>query len=227
MTHEAIVVAWSSGKDSALAVHELRTARRRVVGLVTTMNGNNARVAMHGVRQGLLRQQADALGLPLHQVPLPDPCTDDDYRRLFGERLRALRELGVTTIAYGDIFLADVRAYREQLTGETGLAVEFPLWGRPTEELAWRMVRLGLRSTLVAVDTNRCPPELLGADFADALPQLSRRCDPCGENGEFHTFAHTGPMFRSPVGFQAGITVQRGVMRFLDLVEQAPRQVSP
>jgi uncharacterized protein (TIGR00290 family) len=219
MTRARILLSWSSGKDSAFALHVLRQDPAPLVsGLLTTMDRAHGRVAVHAVRQELVVAQAAAAGLPLHRVPLPEKCSNAEYEARVGARLRAAARRGITGIAFGDLFLADVRAYRERLVAAAGLRAHFPLWGRDTRELARAMVDAGLRARITCVDPGRCPAELAGGEFADVLAALPAGVDPCGENGEFHTFAWAGPMFARPIAVRTGRIVARDGFVFADLL---------
>jgi uncharacterized protein (TIGR00290 family) len=201
---------WSSGKDSAWALHALRAAGTPVGALVVTVNRAFDRVAMHAVRAELVRRQAAAAGLPLHVVEIPNPCSNDEYEAAFAGAVLAARSAGAGGMAFGDLFLADVRAYRERLLAGTGLAPVFPLWGRDTLELAREMLAGGLRAFLTCVDPKQVPPALAGRAFdASLLAELPPGADPCGERGEFHTFAWDGPMFRAPIPVRVGECVAR------------------
>jgi uncharacterized protein (TIGR00290 family) len=216
------LLSWSSGKDSAWALYVLRQRNDvEVVGLVTTFNEAFGRVAMHGVRRELVEAQADAAGLPLWPIPLPWPCSNDEYesrmRALIG---KAVAE-GVTALAFGDLFLADIRAYREKQLAGTGIEPLFPLWGTvdDTPALARAMMAGGLRATLSCVDPRQLSPAFAGREFdASLLADLPPGVDPCGENGEFHTFCHAGPMFARPVPVRTGEVVERDGFVFADLV---------
>ncbi len=214
-----IWLSWSSGKDSAWALDRLRREEEHeVVGLLTSYNERFDRVAVHGVRRDLLRAQARATGLPRVEVPLPWPCSNEDYEeRMAVAHNRALEE-GVEAIAYGDLFLEDVRAYREcQLLG-TGLAPLFPLWGGDTRRLARRMVAAGLEGYLVCIDPKHLPRELAGRKYdGDLLAALPASVDPCGERGEFHTCVTAGPMFSAPIPVVPGESVERDGFVFTDL----------
>lgn len=201
------LMSWSSGKDSAWSLHAVRVQDQvEVVGLVTTLNEGADRVAMHAVRHELLRQQAESIGLPLHVVGLPYPCSNEEYEHRLGGRLAGLRdELGVSHIVYGDLFLADIRAYREQQAAGLGLEPLFPLWKQPTARLARDMVEGGLEAWLTCVDTEQLAPEFVGRRFDGALlDALPADVDPCGENGEFHTFVTRAPIFSKPIGVRRG-----------------------
>lgn len=208
------LLAWSSGKDSAWTLHVLRTRGVAVSALLTTLNDAAGRVAMHGVRRALLEAQAEAAGVPVWQIPLPWPCTNDDYEsRMAGACRRAVAE-GFDTIAFGDLFLRDVRAYREKQLAGSGLQPVFPLWEIPTASLAREMIGGGLRARLSCIDSQALEPRFAGREFDSALlADLPPSADPCGENGEFHTFAYAGPMFRAPIPVETGEirTVERFV----------------
>jgi diphthamide synthase (EF-2-diphthine--ammonia ligase) len=187
-------LSWSCGKDSAYALG----LRPDVTGLLTTVSAG--RVPVHGVPRQLVEAQAAALGLPLHVVELPWPCPNAEYERRTGAALAAARAAGADTVVYGDLHLADIRAYRERTLAGTGLAPEFPLWGRPTGPLARDMIAAGLRAVVVSVDPVRVPAGLAGHPFDEEfLAALPEAADRCGENGEFHTFVTDGPGFRAPV----------------------------
>ncbi|WP_181784404.1 Dph6-related ATP pyrophosphatase [Pseudonocardia pini] len=184
-------LSWSSGKDSAFALTD------DITGLVTTVSGG--RVPVHGVPRVLVDAQAAALGLPLHVVELPWPCPNEEYERRTGQAWAAARAAGVDTVVFGDLFLADIRAYRERSLASTGLTPFFPLWGKDTRALAGEMVA-AQQAVVVAVDPSRVPADLAGHPYDDGfLAALPAACDPCGENGEFHTFVTDGPRFTRPV----------------------------
>jgi uncharacterized protein (TIGR00290 family) len=215
-----VLLSWSSGKDSAWALHLLRQQGEvEVVGLLTTLNAAAARVAMHAVRDELLDRQALAAGLPVWKVQLPWPCSNEVYEALMSEVFERARVEGIDEIAYGDLFLEDVRAYREARHAGTGIGTRFPLWGMPTRELAQDMLAGGLRATLTCVDPRQLSANFVGREFdAALLAELPASVDPCGERGEFHTFAHAGPMFSAPVAVIAGEIVERDGFAFADLV---------
>lgn len=218
---KTVVVSWSSGKDCAWALHALRAdPAAEVVGLLTTFTAAFDRVAMHAVRRELVEAQAAAAGLPLSPVWLPWPCPNAEYEGRMATACAALRAAGVTHVAFGDLFLADVRAYRERQLAGTGLAPLFPLWGTSadTPGLARAMQAAGVRAVLTCVDPKQLPPDFAGREWdADLLADLPPGVDPCGENGEFHTFCHAGPMFRSPIPVAAGAVVTRDGFVFADL----------
>lgn len=215
-----ILLAWSSGKDSAWSLHVLRQdPALEVVGLLTTVNEAYDRVAMHAVRRSLLEAQADAAGLPLTVVSIPSPCPNETYEAAMETALAGARARGITGVAFGDLFLEDIRRYRERQMSGTGLALHFPLWRRPTDGLAAAMIDGGLRARLTCVDPRTMPEALAGEPFdRDLLARLPAGVDPCGENGEFHTFAWDGPMFRHPVPVRRGEVVRRDGFVFADLL---------
>ncbi len=214
-----VLVSWSSGKDSAWMLHVLkRIPSIEVGGLLTTMNEQFDRVAMHAVRRTLLEAQADAAGVPLRTVPLPWPCTNDEYEaRMRAAGSEAVAD-GFTHVAFGDLFLEDVRRYREERLAGTGLAPLFPIWGIPTGELAAQMVDNGLRSVLTCVNPKHLDRSFAGRQFDRALlNDLPAGVDKCGERGEFHSFAWDGPMFAHPVSIEVGEVVDRDGFVFADL----------
>ncbi|MGA7857502.1 MAG: ATP-binding protein [Terracidiphilus sp.] len=213
-----VLLSWSSGKDSAWALHLLRSQPDiEVVGLLTTLNSEFQRVAMHGTRRSIAEAQARAAELPLWIVPLPWPCPNEVYERLMAEVCtRAVNE-HVDAIAFGDLFLADVRAYREAQLKPTGLEPLFPLWEIPTQQLARQMIGGGLRARLACVDTKQLPESFAGREFDSALLRdLPAAVDPCGEQGEFHTCVYAGPMFAAPLHLEAGEVVNRDGFVYAD-----------
>jgi uncharacterized protein (TIGR00290 family) len=219
---ERALLAWSSGKDSAFTLHVLREQGVAVTGLLTTINDAFDRVAMHAVRLELLRAQADAVGLPLVEVRIPWPCPNEAYEAAMAEALAAARERGTTAVAFGDLFLEDVRRYREERMSGTGLVPLFPLWGRPTRALAEEMIALGQQAVLTCVDPRALPRAFAGRAFdAALLRELPAEVDPCGERGEFHSFAWDGPAFRRPVPVRVGEIVDRDGFVFADLLPGA------
>jgi uncharacterized protein (TIGR00290 family) len=213
------LLAWSSGKDSAYALHVVRSEGAvEVVGLLTTVNAAFGRVAMHGVRQELVAAQAEAADLPLLAVPIPHLCPNEEYEARMAEAMRAALTRGIDHVVFGDLFLADIRAYRERQLARAGMTPVFPLWLRDTRALARTMVNEGLRAFLACVDPRHLGREFAGRAFDDELlAQLPPTVDPCGENGEFHTFAFAGPMFRHPVACRTGIVVERDGFVFADI----------
>lgn len=215
-----VVLSWSSGKDSAWALRVLRSdPSLEVVGLLTTLTRAHERVVMHAVREVLLDAQAAALGLPLGKVYLPSPCSNEEYERTMSEAVAAARAEGVESFAFGDLHLEDVREYREKNFEGTGMTPLFPLWGLPTRALANEMVREGLKAHVTCVDPRVLDPSFAGRSFdASFLADLPESVDPCGENGEFHTFAYDGPMFERPVALRPGDVVERDGFVFADLL---------
>ena len=214
-----VALSWSSGKDSAWSLHLLRQIPGlQVVALITTLNEQFDRVAMHAVRRELLEAQADSAGLPLWPVPLPWPCSNQQYEDRMRQVCRRAVDEGVQAIAFGDLFLADIRAYREKQIAGTGLEPIFPLWQLPTQELAADMLKAGLRAKITCIDPKVLSPGFAGRDFNSVfLEDLPATVDPCGENGEFHSFVYDGPMFRTPVAVQVGEIVERDGFVFADL----------
>jgi uncharacterized protein (TIGR00290 family) len=199
------ILAWSSGKDSSWALHVLRQQNLEVGALLTTINEAADRVAMHGVRRSLVEAQSEAVGVPLWKVPLPWPCTNEDYELRMTEACRRAVAEGFDSIAFGDLYLHDVREYRERRLADSGLMPLFPLWGIPTARLARDMIGAGLRARVTCVDSRVLDGGFAGREFDHRLlADLPECVDPCGENGEFHTFVCDGPMFRAPVGVEAG-----------------------
>lgn len=214
------LISWSSGKDSAFALHEVRRAGEfDVVGALTTVTETFERVSIHGVRQEILRAQLDAAGLPARIVPIPYPCPNEIYEARMGEAVACAVQAGVTHIIFGDLFLADIRAYREAKLADTGITPVFPLWGRPTLPLAHAMIASGMEAYLATVDLKKLPVEFVGCKFdAQLLADLPEGIDPCGENGEFHTCVVAGPMFSHRLAVTTGERVERDGYGYCDLV---------
>lgn len=213
------LVSWSSGKDSAYVLHVLRsTEELEVVGLFTTVNHVHDRVAMHAVRREVLRAQADGTGLPLWEIDIPSPCSNEDYETAMrGLVERALAD-GVEVVAFGDLFLEDIRRYREDRLAGTGLRPVFPLWGTPTVELAETLLGAGVSAVLTCVDPKQLTADFCGRTWDRTLIRsLPTGVDPCGENGEFHTFVTHGPMLRAPIPVRVGPTVERDGFVFTDV----------
>jgi uncharacterized protein (TIGR00290 family) len=212
-------ISWSSGKDSAFALCEAQRSHLVTpVGLLTTVTEAFGRVSMHGVREELLHRQAEAVGLPLRVIRIPYPCPNEVYEKAMGEALGDLRSSGIRHVVFGDLFLEDIRTYREDRMARVGMECVFPLWHRPTGELAREMLRSGLRSRLVCVDPRKLDRSFAGREFdEDLLADLPPGIDPCGERGEFHTFVTDSPSFRSPVRVRPGDVVERDGFVFADL----------
>src|SRR5438874_6334713 len=220
------LLSWSSGKDSAWTLRALRERGDvEVVGLLTTINEAYERVAMHAVRVDLLEAQAAAAGLPLLRVPIPSPCSNAEYEAAMSRAIEVAQRDGVSVMAFGDLFLEDIRRYRIEKLAGTGIQPIFPIWGIPTDLLAREMLAGGLRARLTCVDPKQLAPSFAGRDFDHSfLAELPASVDPCGEKGEFHTFAYAGPMFRSPVPIRSGEVVERDGFIFSDimLVDRVP-----
>ena len=214
-----ILLSWSTGKDSAWTLHVLRQQGAPVAGLLTSMNETAGRVSMHGVREAIVRAQSEAAGLPLTTIPLPWPCSNEIYEaRLRSAVDRAATE-GYTHVAFGDLFLQDVRAYREERLAGTGLSPLFPLWGRATRALASEMIAAGVRARVSCLDPRVMPRDQIGAVFDEAfIAGLPAGVDPCAELGEFHTCATAGPMFSRAIPVTVGEVVERDGFVFGDLV---------
>lgn len=211
-------LSWSSGKDSAWSLEVVRKQGEfDVRALLTTVNAEYQRVAMHAVRESLLRAQTESVGLPLVVVPIPNPCSNAAYEEAMAGAMRRARGEGITHIIFGDLFLEDIRRYREEKLVGTGITPVFPLWGRDTRRLAAEMVDGGLRALLTCVDPGKLNASFAGRRFdAELLADLPAGIDPCGENGEFHTFAFKGPMFQAPVQVDLGVVVERDGFVFAD-----------
>jgi uncharacterized protein (TIGR00290 family) len=214
------LIAWSSGKDSAWALHVVRaTGEFDIVGALTTVTDSFARVSMHGVREELLHAQLDAAGLPAMIVRIPYPCPNEIYERKMAAAIADAKAAGVSHMIFGDLFLREVRAYRERQLAGTGIAPVFPLWDMPTAALAREMIAAGVEAYLTVVDLKKLPVSFAGRRFdlglLDALPA---GCDPCGENGEFHSFVGAGPMLKRGIPVRVGETVERDGFAFADLL---------
>lgn len=204
-----VLLSWSSGKDSAWALHTLRNQRTEVVGLLTTLNAETARVSMQGVRRELLHAQAKSVGLPVWEVPLPSPCPNDEYERLMGEAIERATEEGITHVAFGDLFLEDVRSYRETMMESTGITPLFPIWcgEKGTGHVAGQMIDSGVRAIITCVDPSQLDPSFAGQGWNPAA--LPAGVDPLGERGEFHTFCWASPAFSQPIPIRTGELVER------------------
>lgn len=213
-------VSWSSGKDAAFALFEAqRSGIAEVAGVLTTINEVHDRVAMHGVRASLLDCQVAALGLPCVKIPLPSPCPNEVYEVRMGEAVARIKAGGVDTIVFGDLFLEDIRAYREGALANAGMCALFPLWKRDTGALAREMIESSLIAHLTCIDPRRLDRSFAGRRFdADLLKDLPADVDPCGENGEFHTVVCAGPMFRAPIPVTVGEIVERDGFVFADVI---------
>jgi uncharacterized protein (TIGR00290 family) len=215
-----ILLSWSSGKDSAWSLHVLRQrGEYEVVGLLTTFNEVADRVAMHAVRRELVERQAAAAGLPLWAVPLPWPCSNEEYEARMAKVCAKAVDEGIEGVAFGDLFLEDVRGYREKQLAGTGLEPIFPVWGLPTRALAEEMIAAGTRAKLTCIDTEKLDRLFVGREFDEALlAELPDKVDPCGERGEFHSFVYAGPMLDAVIPVAVGETVTREQFVFADLI---------
>lgn len=225
MTKLKTLISWSSGKDSAWLVHTLQSSMREyeVAALLTTINQDADRVAMHAVRTDVLEAQARALGLPLWKVPIPSPCPNDVYERAMGEAVARAVDEGFTHVAFGDLFLEDVRRYREERLAGTGLTPIFPLFGSNTAALARTMIAGGLRARITCLNPKHLDRSFAGREFdARLLEDLPPEADPCAERGEFHTCAYAGPMFQTPLDLKTGVVVERDGFVFTDLTLPQP-----
>jgi uncharacterized protein (TIGR00290 family) len=220
MTRLKTLVSWSSGKDSAWLVHTLRTSmpEYQIAALLTTVNADANRVAMHAVRVEVLEAQARALGLPLWTVPIPSPCPNEIYERAMAAAVARAVSDGFTHVAFGDLFLADVRRYREEKLAGTGLTPIFPLFGAETTSLAETMIAKGLRARITCLNPTQLDRSFAGREFdSQLLADLPAGVDRCAERGEFHTCAYAGPMFAAPIPLETGVVVERDGFVFTDL----------
>jgi uncharacterized protein (TIGR00290 family) len=216
------LLSWSSGKDSAWSLHLLRQRNEHeIAGLLTTFNREADRVAMHGVRRALVQAQAAAAGIPLWEVDLPWPCSNEDYESAMLATCKKAVANGIEFVAFGDLFLRDIREYREKQLRDTGLSPLFPVWEIPTRKLAEEMIASGLRAKLACIDTKQISGDFAGREFdAQLLSDLPASADPCGENGEFHSFVYAGPMFERPVAIEVGEIVTRDQFVYADLIAE-------
>lgn len=215
-----VLLSWSSGKDCAWALHVLKQDPEvELLGLFTTVNEEFGRVAMHAVRNELVQKQADSAGLPLHLIPIPYPCTNEDYEQRMGAFVEKCKELEVECFAFGDLYLEDVRKYREEKLEGSGIKPMFPIWGLDTRALSREMIASGLRAMITCIDPKQVPEHLVGKEYnSEFLDQLPEGMDPCGENGEFHSFSFDGPMFDEPISIKSGEVVTREGFVFADLL---------
>lgn len=213
-----VLSCWSGGKDSCLALYEIQKTRR-VAGLLTTVTRDFDRISMHGVRRVLLQQQAESLGLPLHEIFISKGASNDEYEAAMGKAFESFRAQGVSEIVFGDLFLEDIRAYRDRLLARFGMSGLYPVWDRDTEGTIRTFLDLGFKTAVVCVDPKKLDRSFVGRVLDDQfLSALPTGIDPCGENGEFHTFVFDGPIFRKPVAFSFGEIVERDSFWFADLV---------
>lgn len=214
-----ILLSWSSGKDAAWALYCFQqNPDHEVAGVLTTVNEKFGRVSMHGVRNELLREQAHSTGLSLTEIPLPFPCSNEAYEELMLEFLNKAVSDGIEAVAFGDIFLEDIRKYREERMARTGIQCIFPLWQQDTEELSRNMIRSGVRAIVTCVDPGQLDPSFAGREYDESfLSSLPSGVDPCGENGEFHTFAYDSPVFNTPIHVERGEIVEKDGFVYVDL----------
>jgi uncharacterized protein (TIGR00290 family) len=215
-----ILFGWSGGKDSTLALYEIKKNKEyEVVSLLTTITQDYDRISMHGVRRSLLERQAESLGLPLHQVLIPKDCSNEIYAAKMTEALNEFKQKGVETMAFGDIFLEDVRQYRLDNLAKLDMKAVFPIWGRDSTELVHTFIALGFKSVVSCIDTKVLDEKFLGRQIdEDFIAELPPGIDPSGENGEFHSFAYDGPIFRKRINYQLGEAVLRDSFHFRDLI---------
>ena len=220
MARERVLFCWSGGKDSAMALYELeRAGQYEIVALLTTVTEAYDRISMHGVRRSLLRQQAEAVGYPLHEVFLTPGAPNTEYESKMREALLHFKAQGVTAVVFGDIFLEDLKLWREQKLAQVQLKGIFPIWKRDTRELIQTVIRLGFKTVLSCVDPKQLAPSFVGRVIDEQFVQdLPASADPCGENGEFHSFVYDGPNFQHPVPWTRGEVVQRDGFYFCDLL---------
>lgn len=213
------LLSWSGGKDCAWALERLRGASVRIEALLTTINEQADRVAMHGVRRELIEEQAQSIGIPLWTALLPWPCPNGRYEQVMAEVCRRAVNDGIEAVVFGDLFLEDIRAYRERMLAGTNLEPLFPLWGEPTQTLAREMIAGGLHARLACIDRKKLDASFAGREFdARLLEALPPDVDPCGENGEFHSFVYDGPMFQRPISVEPGALHEDGDFVFADLL---------
>ena len=214
------IVSWSSGKDSAMALHRIVTSNAfEILGILTTVSDTFQRVSMHGVREELLDQQANSLGIAVEKVRIPYPCPNEVYEQKMSELLRNYKSKGVSHVVFGDLYLEDVRRYREEKLRQIGVTPIFPLWKENTEELARTIIRVGFKAIITCVDPKKLHPKFAGQYFDEKfLSEIPANVDPCGENGEFHTFVFDGPIFWNRIEITVGDRVFRDGFQFVDLV---------
>jgi uncharacterized protein (TIGR00290 family) len=219
---KAVLFCWSGGKDSAMALHVLRQQQDvRIAALLTTVTDGYDRISMHGVRRTLLSRQAEALGLPLCEMRIPPQCVNPIYEERMRDALLAQKENGIRCVAFGDIFLQDLREYRERNLAQVEMAAIFPIWKRDTRELAQNFCALGFRAIAVCVDAKKLSREFAGRELDESFfRDLPTGVDTCGENGEFHTFVYDGPIFSSAIAVERGEVVERDGFYFCDLKEK-------
>ncbi|MGD8428573.1 MAG: diphthine--ammonia ligase [Balneolaceae bacterium] len=216
------LLSWSSGKDCAWALYKLRLDPKiDLKGLFCTINKTTQRISMHGVSVSLLKQQAKCIGLPLKIIEIPSPCSDDEYAQIMNEFVEEVSNSNIDHFAFGDLYLEDVRDYREKKLHETGISPLFPLWGESTGELASAMLEHNLQAVITTVDQEQISEDFIGRRFnTDFLSDLPKTADPCGENGEFHSFVYNGPMFQEPVEITLGNKIEYGSQSFIEVYQK-------
>jgi uncharacterized protein (TIGR00290 family) len=217
---KSVLVSWSGGKDSCMALREVQmTCNIRVEALLTTVTRDFDRISMHGVRRALLERQATNLGIPLHQIPISKGASNEEYEAKMGEAFSGYRDRGIDTVVFGDLFLEEIRAYRERLIAKHKMTSLYPVWGRDTSQLIRDFISLGFKAAIVCIDPAKLDPSFVGRVIdEELLVHLPPHIDPCGENGEFHTFVFDGPIFKNPVKFSFGEIVCRDSFWFCDLL---------
>lgn len=220
MVKTPIIMCWSGGKDSSLALHELlQSPEYEVKGLLTTVTETYDRISMHGVRRELLRQQAESIGLPLTEIPIPPQCVNETYQNRMKDACLTYKAQGINHMAFGDLFLEDIRSYRDAQLRQVEMQAVYPVWGLDTRQLAHDFITRGFRAYLCCIDPKQLDPRFCGREFdAGLLNDLPVSCDPCGENGEFHTFVYDGPIFKQPIPCAKGEVVLRDHFWFCDVL---------
>ncbi|SFV62884.1 conserved hypothetical protein [Pyrococcus horikoshii]; COG2102: Predicted ATPases of PP-loop superfamily; IPR002761: Domain of unknown function DUF71 [hydrothermal vent metagenome] len=218
MAGQKTLLSWSSGKDSAYALHLLQQDKNiELCGLITTINKKFKRIAMHGVRLKLLKQQAKQINLPLHLIELPYPCSNAEYEKIMTNFLNKIKADGIQNIAFGDLFLEDIKKYREEQMKNSGIELLFPCWGINTKKLSQEIIKIGIKAKITCLDPKKLPKEFAGHSFnKELLNTLPNNIDPCGENGEFHTFVYDSPSFQKPIKITKGESVKRDGFIFTD-----------
>lgn len=213
-----VVFSFSGGKDSFLALYRILNKNYKIVSLITTITDEFNRVSMHAIRENLLFEQVNSIGLPLHLIYIPFNCVNEEYERIMYENMKFYKDLGIEYVGFGDIFLEDVRKYRENNLNKLNMKGIFPIWGENTKDLANEFIKLGFRAIVVCVNLDILDISFLGREYDENfIKEIENKCDVCGENGEFHTFVYDGPIFKKPVNFKKGEIVIRGNYGYIDL----------
>ena len=223
MLRKKALMSWSSGKDSAWALYKIQQSKEYdLVGLFCTVNKKYDRVAMHGVRVELLQKQAKSIGLPLEIIELPYPCSNEEYEKIMGQFVESVKQQNIEYFIFGDLFLEDVRRYREEKLKDTGIKPLFPLWDFQTDKLSQEMIKSGLKTIITCINPKQMPKQLVGKEFAESfLNSLPENVDHCGENGEFHSFVFDGPMFKEKIEICVGDIVERDGFIFADILPKS------